>query len=298
MNVRTVAVVGGTHGNEYTGPFLLKLLAHEPRMADYSTFDVTLLLSNPKAYERNVRFVDSDLNRSFLTEDLADATLGSYEANRAKVLNQLLGPKGDSKTDLIIDLHTSTANMGTSVVLLDDNRYNLRLASYLKGRIPGVVVYYIAAEAYTGRSDQPFLNSVAGLGFALELGPIPNGVVRYDILMQARDVVLACLEYVEAANTGADVRVDDELEVFEHVKTVPFPLDSEGAICAVVHTAIQGADYQPLAKGTPIFQKLDGGVVLNREEEVFFPVFINEAAYYDSKIAFSLTRKTVVRIAE
>lgn len=292
MKIQKITIVGGTHGNEYTGPYLLDLLKKRVSFSRYSTFELKLFFANPKAYENNVRFIDFDLNRSFLVADLSNYSLDSYEANRAKVINQILGPKEDSKTDLIIDIHSTTANMGVSIILVNDNIFNLQLASYIKFRMPNVFIYYIPSEAYsTNSNDHPFLNSLAKYGFALELGPIPNGVVRHDILSQAYDATLACLEFVEKKNKGLDVNFKDEIEVYEYVKTVEFPLDSDGRIDAIIHKNIQDMDYKPLEKGAPIFEKLDGKVVLNHEDELFFPVFINEAAYYDKNIAFSLTKK-------
>jgi aspartoacylase len=298
MKIQKIAIVGGTHGNEYTGPYLLNLLKKRvPPAANYSTFELNLFFSNPKAYKNNVRFVDDDLNRSFLKEDLSNYSLDSYESNRAKVINQVLGPKEQSKTDLIIDIHSTTANMGVSVILVNDNMFNLQLASYIKYNIPNVYIYYIPPETYTGKNDHPFLNSLAKYGFALELGPIPNGVVRYDILMQAYDVTLACLAFIEKKNKGLDVNFEDEIEIYEHVKTVEFPLNSDGKIDAVIHENIQDMDYKPLENGVSIFEKLDGEVVVNHEDEIFFPVFINEAAYYYKNIAFSLTRKKKIKLS-
>lgn len=296
MKIQKIAIVGGTHGNEYTGPYLLRLLKNRVPASRYSTFDFKLFLANPKAYESKVRFVDYDLNRSFLVADLSNYSLDSYEANRAKVINLILGPKENSKTDLIIDIHSTTANMGVSIILVNDNMFNLQLASFLSTRIPNAFIYYIPPAAYTGNNDHPFLNSLAKYGFALEVGPIPNGVVRHDILMQAYDATLTCLAYVEKKNKGLDVKFDSAIEVYEHVKAVEFPLDSDGKIDAVIHKELQDMDYKPLEKGTPIFEKLDGGLVVNHEDELFYPVFINEAAYYDKKIAFSLTRKKRINI--
>lgn len=298
MKIKKIAIVGGTHGNEYTGPYLLNLLKTRAPASRYSTFDLKLFLANPKAYKSKVRFIDYDLNRSFLVKDLANYSLDSYEANRAKVINHVLGPKKNSKTDLIIDVHSTTANMGVSIILVNDNLFNLQLASFLSTKIPNVFIYYIPPEAYTGNDDHPFLNSLAQYGFALEVGPIPNGVVRYDILMQAYQATLTCLEYIEKKNQGLDITLGSTIEVYEHVSTVEFPLDSGGEIDAIIHKDLQDMDYKPLKKGAPIFEKFDGKIVVNHEDELFYPVFINEAAYYDKKIAFSLTRKKRIKIDE
>lgn len=298
MKIQKVAIVGGTHGNEYTGPYLLNLLKKRVPASRYSTFDFKLLLANPKAYKNKVRFIDYDLNRCFLVEDLSNYSLDSYEANRAKVINQVLGPKENSTTDLIIDVHSTTANMGISIILINDNMFNLQLASFLTTRIPNVFIYYIPPETYSDNKDHPFLNSLAKYGFALEVGPIPNGVVRHDILIQAYDATLACLEYIETKNNGLGVNIRNSIEIYEHVKVVEFPLDSDGKIDAVIHKELQDRDYKPLEKGAPIFEKLDGKVVFYHEDKSFYPVFINEAAYYNNKVAFSLTKRKKINIGK
>lgn len=68
------------------------------------------VLANPRAVKEIRRFCDDDLNRQYTSEKLADITLGSYEANRAKVLDALMGPKASSTpaADFIIDMHTTT----------------------------------------------------------------------------------------------------------------------------------------------------------------------------------------------
>jgi len=298
MKLEKIAIVGGTHGNEYTGPYLLKILNERVPKSKYSTFDINLFLSNPKAYEKNVRFIDFDLNRSFLIEDLSNNSLSNYEANRAKVINQVIGPKEFPKTDLIIDVHTTTANMGISIILVNDNLFNLQLASYIKSSIPDVYVYTISSEAYIGDIDNPFLNSLSKYGFALELGPIPNGVVRHDVLKKAFDTTTACLDFIEKVNNDASIEVEEEIEVYEHVKTVEFPIDKNGNIDGFIHENLQDKDYVPLKKGVPIFEKFNGEIIVNEENEILYPVFINEAAYYYKNTAYSLTRKTKIRTIE
>lgn len=296
MPINHVAVVGGTHGNEPTGPYLLRLLAEKGVPASCSTFALHLVLANPKAVAQNVRFIDQDLNRSFLTADLSNHSLHAYEARRAKEINQLLGPKSSANTDLILDVHTSTANMGTTVILQSSSPFQMQLAAHVQSALPGVFLYAISAEAYTGGSDQPFLPSIAETGIGLEFGPIPNGILRHDLINRAYAATLACLEFIDQANRGSAPLPRQPVEYFEHVKTVPFPLDEEGHIDAVIHESLQDRDYTPLNPGDPIFVHRDGRVVHCAEDEVLYPVFINEAAYYPQKAAFSLTRKRTITL--
>ena len=64
--VRRVAVVGGTHGNEYTGVFCIKALERQMQNGKRKyPFRVSTLIGNPEAYKANRRFMDEDLNRQF-----------------------------------------------------------------------------------------------------------------------------------------------------------------------------------------------------------------------------------------
>ncbi len=292
MNIKNIAIVGGTHGNEYTGVYLIRKLRINQFQEKWNGLNIDLLIGNPKAYEKCVRFIDHDLNRSFGKKDLTDFELPGYEANRAKVISQ----KIDSpKTDFIIDLHTTSANMGVSIILVNDNIYNFKMASYIKSKIPNCHIYYIPTESY---AEHHFLNTLSPYGFALEVGPIPNGVVRHDIFNQTSNTINVALEFINMTNSGENPEINGAIEVFKHRKVVEFPKDKEGNINAIIHENLQDKDYQPLKKGDPIFSTLEGEIVTFEEDEILYPVFINAAAYYYKNIAFSLTEKVSVDIKE
>lgn len=137
--IKNVTVVGGTHGNERIGVELVSnTLKHELK-SKYSTLDVNLLIGNDKAVELNQRFVDVDLNRQFVTTSLSNEQSqlnDSYEYNRAIELNNSLGPKQDainSKSDFIIDLHSSESNVGIVAMISGEvDCLAFRVASHLK----------------------------------------------------------------------------------------------------------------------------------------------------------------------
>jgi N-acyl-aromatic-L-amino acid amidohydrolase len=87
-----VVVVGGTHGNEFTGVYVIEHLRPDVLREKYPSLQVETLLANPRAHESNQRFVDDDLNRQFSQSKRTKST--GYEALRAAVLNQAIGPKG------------------------------------------------------------------------------------------------------------------------------------------------------------------------------------------------------------
>ena len=53
--IKRVAIVGGTHGNELTGIYLVKKFDRAPELIGRSTFETITLLANPKACEIGTR---------------------------------------------------------------------------------------------------------------------------------------------------------------------------------------------------------------------------------------------------
>ena len=66
MNLRKVLLVGGTHGNEPTGAYLLKKWQRDHGPLQRNGLEIDLLFANPKAFKLGRRYVDKDLNRCFL----------------------------------------------------------------------------------------------------------------------------------------------------------------------------------------------------------------------------------------
>ena len=129
MKINKVAIVGGTHGNEVTGTYLLRRWAKNPTEISRESFTTKTLWANPKAFYENKRYIDADLNRFFLRDHLNDETIHTYEESRAKVINAALGPKDNPAFDFSIDIHTTTSNMGVTLILVGGDEYDLRLAT-------------------------------------------------------------------------------------------------------------------------------------------------------------------------
>ena len=105
MKIRNVSIVGGTHGNELTGAYLVRRWTAYPNAISRPSFKTKLFLANPKAVQQNRRFIDEDLNRCFRMNRLASTDRGTYESLRAFYLNQMIGPKGGMATNLTKRYH-------------------------------------------------------------------------------------------------------------------------------------------------------------------------------------------------
>jgi aspartoacylase len=292
--ISTVAIVGGVHGNEFSGIYLERRYRAEPELVKRSSFSVTTLLANPQAHQANKRYLHSDLNRQFKTADLANPDLTNYEQSRAKVINAQLGPKGAAKTDFIIDLHNTTSNMGPCLILTQPGRlYNL-LAAYVKMKMPSAVIS--RDEDHFAAEDHALLCTVGTYGVIVEVGPQPQSVLRQDVLEQMHEMTQHILDFIELYNTDQLPVLPKRVEAIRYLRSIKLPMNAAGERIGMVHKNVQDRDYQPIAPGAPIFTLFDGTEVPYDGSETVYPTFINEAAYYDNNLAMSLNEKVWIEL--
>ncbi len=135
-----VLVVGGTHGNERNGLWLLEQWRQHPGLLHRHGLALELMVGNPVAAQANRRYVDRDLNRSFRAELLSDPHNQELEVLRARQLLARHGPEGKEPCLVAIDLHSTTAAMGNSLVLYNRRPASLALAAVLQRRL-GLHIY-------------------------------------------------------------------------------------------------------------------------------------------------------------
>lgn len=291
--IKTVAIVGGTHGNEYSGVYLQRYWNKQPEAISRSTFSTETVFANVKAHEQNKRYVDFDLNRQFSHEDLNNYDLRGYEQCLAKSLNQQLGPKGNARTDFIIDLHNTTSNMGPSLILLQSDSFNRQMGAYVKQRMPEAVVVF---EDHATVEEHFFLSSISPQGVIIEIGPQPQSVIRQDVLDWMANMTKHILDFIELHNQDELPALPDTYEAFKYTETLSLPLDDLGVRAGMVHHSVQDGDFKPLKDGDPIFTLFDGAEIFWEGDYIAYPHFINEAAYYDNNLAMSLAAKIIVNV--
>lgn len=291
--IKNIAITGGTHGNELTGVYLVKKWQNNPELVKRSNFNTITKLMNMRAIKEVRRYVDQDLNRSFGLTDLANDDLDVHEAKLAKALNEVLGKKGslEPKVDFIVDLHTTTANMGLSIVVSNPSTITWRAIAYLSKMEPSLKVY-----RWQGDIENSFVDSMAPHGFAIEVGAVPQGVLRADLFLQTEALIYHLLDYVEKENNAEDLGLDSTLEIYDHAVLVDYPRNEEGDIVAMVHQERQDKDFTLIKQGDPLFLTLENETV-PYEGEPRYTIFINEAAYYEKGFAMTLAQKRVVEVA-
>ncbi|WP_448551231.1 aspartoacylase [Thalassotalea montiporae] len=291
--INKVAVVGGTHGNEFSGIYLLRKWQKSPDLLAREGLNVETLFANPKGFEENKRYLDCDLNRQFTLEDLANPALANYEQSRAKVINAQLGPKGNAKSDFIIDLHNTTSNMGPTLILLKSDDFNKKMGAYVLSKMPEAIVVY---EDQVSMEEHYFLASIAPQGVIVEIGPQPQSVIRQDVLDWMETMTQTILDFVVIYNNNRLPELPASYDAYKYTESLTLPQDEDGERIGMVHKNVQDNDFKPLSKGDPIFTLFDGGEITYQGEYEAYPHFINEAAYYDNNLAMSLAEKITITL--
>ncbi|MFM6075116.1 MAG: aspartoacylase, partial [Dolichospermum sp.] len=235
---------------------------------------------------------NKDLNRCFLVEDLENLTLSSYEDLRAKEINNLFGKNGKTPVDLIVDLHSTTSNMGITIIIDNDQPFNLQLAAYLNHIDPSVKVF---CHENSGQSPN-FLMSVGRFGIGIEVGSIPQGVLNADFFLKTEAMIKAILDYVQMYNQGELPSLSDNLIYYKYREKIDYPRNEQGEIQAMIHPDLQFKDYQVLHPGDPMFLTFDGQIISYQGNSTVYPVFINEAAYYEKGTAMCFTEKRMITL--
>ena len=290
--IKTIVIAGGTHGNELTGIKLYSKWAADKNYYSHAcpSAKVELVHTNIEASQITRRYVDLDLNRSFANRLLALENPNAYEIRRAKELNDRFGPKGkDTQTDLIIDVHNTTSNMGICLILSTRDPFTMRASAELVHEFSNCFIYYQPEE----RGESPYFGTIAKADICLEVGAQPHGTLDANLFAETEKVVLRYLEMAEEWNQGIlQKKPKKTVDVYTQYKDIDYPRDKFGEIRGMVHPNLQNGDYKEVKPSEPMFISFDGKDIPNEEDRSVWPIFINESAYYEKKLAMSLTLKT------
>jgi aspartoacylase len=269
-----VLIFGGTHGNEWTGVTAVNHYAQHFK-TKYPKLSLEFILANPEAYKINKRFKDEDLNRAF--QFLNESRPQSYEHLRAKEIKKLI----QNEPCFVIDLHTTTSHLGSTLIVTQLNRPNLQLCTSIQEGLPHCQI--ISSPDL----ERKYLVSQSDFGVMIEVGPIANGIVS----AQALESTLEILDRIFKHLSEKKPEAAGEVTLFEEVEDVFYPCDDKKNLAAYIHPELQNKDFAPLKGKFRAFKSFSGEEILLETQEELYPIFINEAAYYPQKLAFSLCRK-------
>jgi succinylglutamate desuccinylase len=308
--IKSVVVVGGTHGNEYTGVWCIKALdkSAERLRERYPSLDVSTLLANPQAHMENKRFVEEDLNRQFTHEALhdfdEDGLPRTVESLRAQEINEILGPKfaETHSTDVIVDLHTTTSNMGICVIIGEGDPVMAQAAAYIMNKCGGEANdVRTLMHTHLSREVRPNLCSTAKHGITIEVGPVPQGVLRHDAVEKTEAALYALLEFFERHNEDHESLMAELRKAFVNgrapcfrsaVAQIPgemsgklvWPCDPENVNfpAVLIHKTLQDRDFKLIKTGDPLFVDKEGNVIpySGSHGSPVHLMFVNEGGYY------------------
>jgi aspartoacylase len=280
--IKQIALVGGTHGNEMSGIQLIQNWLKYGTPSRFDSLDLALLFGNQSAIDANVRFLEEDLNRQFTLPALSRPA-SCNEAKIAAELNQKLGPKGEAKTDFVIDIHNTTSEMGATLIILAIDEFHTKLARFVKQQMPEANILVEDEKDYL---EHGYLCTCGKRGVMIEVGAQPQSVIREDAYRLAEKMAEAILDFCIAYNND-NIPTLPSCEAFRLGENINFPLDDDGLRTAMIHHQLQDADFKPLEPGSPMFKKYDGSDILWHGKETTYPHFINEAAYLQLHVAFA-----------
>lgn len=259
-------LVGGTHGNEWTGIYLLDYFGQRSSFQD-------CLLANPKAFEENKRYVDEDLNRCFSAEKLENPGL-IYERQRASdVLNKV------KDYDLVLDLHTTTSNMGATVIFCDHNPEIYSLLSFISQSLPDTKFLY-NPDPYS-----QYLISNSRIGLVVEVGPVANSTLN-PIVFELSKAIANVVAQWDNSN-----QLEERIEYYEYVRTIDYIYNESNKLCSMLNPEFQNRDFCELKDKEALLMDFDAKPIYFDGLEGLKPVFINEAAYYAYEYAMQLVEQ-------
>ena len=293
-SVAKVLLVAGTHGNERNAPWLHRHWQQHPGELQKQGLEVVSLIGNPAAYLQNKRYVNRDLNRSFSSNLLDDPENQELELLRARELLVMHGPKGSAPAQVVIDVHSTTAAMGSCLVIYGDREADLAIAAACQGAL-GLPVYLHGFDA----KQNGFMIQAWPCGVVLEVGPVPQGVICPKICKQTRIAINTLLDVLTSARAGK-LNLPKFLNVHRHLFSLEIPKDVAGNPLACLHPDRLKGDWQEIKTGDPLFLDAAGKVEYfkSSQTEPVYTVFSNEAAYQEKNIALSLTCREKIRVTE
>ena len=288
MTVQRILIVSGTHGNEINPVWAVKQLNRKENSLN-NGIEYEYIIGNPAAYEKGCRYIDVDLNRSFKESENFDQHKNSfYETNRANFLVDEFGIDGSKPCQIAIDLHTTTANMGTSIVMYGRRSKDFCLAALLQNKFGLPIYLHEKDKAQTG-----FLVEAWPCGLVIEIGAVAHNFYDPKIIDRFLIIISSLREEVDKLKNNL-IELPRELVVHIHQGSLDYPRDEKGEIDGLIHPERLNQDWKMIKKGDPLFIDSQGKIHEYDGEKLIWPVFIGEVAYKEKKIAMSYTKKEVI----
>ena len=284
-----ILIVSGTHGNEINPIWAVNQFRQLKNNARISNLIFTL--GNPEAISQGLRYVDVDLNRSF-HKDKINLNENSYEIRRAAQLVKQYGSKGLEPCQIVFDLHTTTASMGTSIVMYGRREKDFCLAAILQNKF-GLPVYLHENDS----NQTGFLVESWESGLVIEIGSVAQNFYDYKIIERFL-IILDFISNLGETIQNRKINFPREITLHIHQKSIDYPRDKDLNINALIHPQRTNKDWIKIKSGDPLFLDMNGKTIFYEEENEVYPVFIGEVAYREKNIAMSFTEKKTIKCSK
>ena len=285
MTLKKILIVSGTHGNEINPIWAVNQFSKHYKITD-NDIEYKFIIGNPLAFERGIRYVDTDLNRSFDFRNNLDKT--NYEIDRANFLVKNFGINSSEPCQIAIDLHTTTANMGTSIVMYGRRNKDFCLAALLQYKF-GLPIYLHEND----KNQNGFLVEAWPCGVVIEIGSVAQNFYDPKIINRFLIIIRDLRDEINKLKNNL-IKLPKELIVFVHQGSIDYPREKNGNINGIIHPERINQDWKQIKRGDPLFLDLCGNTIFYNGNENICPVFIGEVSYKEKNIAMSYTRKEVI----
>ena len=186
---KTLAVFCGVHGNEKAGVYAVNKILKDIKIKKGTVYFV---FANPKAIEKNIRFVDKNLNRCFFDNQKGS----SYEEKRAKDLIKIL-----ELSDALLDVHASNSPETTPFVITDNGFDVVRGMNF--------EIVATGFDIIDAGSTDGFMKSKGKIGICIECGYSGKSEENIDL---AYNSIIQFLQYFDA--------IDSKIPSYNHIQKI------------------------------------------------------------------------------
>lgn len=287
MTQKKILIVSGTHGNELNPVWAVKKFRNLINTSPKSK-SLEFTLGNPKAFEKGLRYIDVDLNRSFnLVKNASNYNF--YEINRSEYLISEYGSQGNKSCPIVIDLHTTTSCMGTSIVMYGRRQKDFCLAAILQAKF-GLPIYLHEKDT----NQTGFLVEAWPCGLVIEIGQVAQN--HYDSEITERFLIILDFLGDLIGNLEKDrINLPSEMSLYVHQNSIDYPRNKNSEINALIHPLRINNDWIRIEEGDPLFLNISNETITYKGKEKIYPLFIGEAAYREKNIAMSFTKKEILK---
>ncbi len=229
-----------THGDEKIG----LIVSERIKKLKVVSGDIDYQIANPEALEKGVRYIDSDLNRSFPGDPN-----GNSEEKRAVELVKKI-----RKYDCVLDFHSTTSSLRDTVVLVNYNEETKKLA--IASQAKNVLVM----KATSGKD----LLSFTKLGIATEFGSDYDPEI-IDLTYNACVGILNYLGVIEEKPYERGVQPN----FYEVYGSCPKPES------ATLEESVE--NFKEIETGDVYAHTSDGDIIVAKED--FVPILFGEKNY-------------------